>query len=69
MLSWPGATLLALGAAGLAAELVLDVRAAPWASVASGWAMAVLLLAYASGVFARPRVRPGESSRPVGRGS
>jgi hypothetical protein len=69
MFSWLGATLLVLGAFGLAAELVVDVRAAPWAAVASGWAMAVLLLGYASGVFARPRVRPGESSRPDERGS
>jgi hypothetical protein len=69
MFTWLGATLLVLGAAGLTAELTADVRAAPWAAVASGWAMALLLLAYASGAFARPRVRPGESSRPGERGS
>ncbi len=59
MFSWLGGSLLLLGTLGVAAEVAADVRAAPWAAVASGWAMALLLLAYAFGAFARPAAPHG----------
>jgi hypothetical protein len=53
-----GTALVVLGTAGLAGELAVDVDAAPTAAVSAGLVMAVLILGYAQGGFARPAVRP-----------
>jgi hypothetical protein len=58
MFSLLGAALVLLGTTGLALEIAVDVDAAPGSAVAAGWVMAVLVLAYAWGSFARPAVRP-----------
>jgi hypothetical protein len=62
-----GGALVVLGIAGLGLQLTLqpsgDGNAARWAAVAAGWTMAVLLLAFGSGVFARRAPEPTARSQ------
>lgn len=61
MFSWLGTALLALGLAGLGAELAGFETSASSAAVVSGLVMAGLVAVYSAGAFAVPRRRPPES--------